>query len=177
MNLDDQCGEFFRFRDLIECGETFASISIDNTPTQTETFSALKHLASEILDPVLRFYGNIHLTYGFSGPNLTRKIKKNICPHLDQHSAHELNTKGELICLRKGAAVDFSVPTASMLEVSKWVIKNCKFDRLYYYGASSPIHVSYAETPTRSVVWMKQKDLLGKRLPRNISVPNFLALT
>ena len=174
MNLDDNCGEFLSFRDLIECGETFVSLQPHNTPEQIDTFLALSSLAHEILDPVMKFYGKIQITYGFAGPQLTKNIKKNICPHLDQHSSHELNKKGELICRREGAAVDFSVPNASMSEVSKWIIKNCNFDRLYFYENFKPIHISYAPHPKRSIVWMYSNASSGKRFPRNISESNFL---
>ena len=74
MNLDDNCGEFLSFRDLIECGETFVSLQPHNTPEQIDTFLALGSLAHEILDPVMKFYGKIQITYGFAGPQLTKNI-------------------------------------------------------------------------------------------------------
>ncbi len=37
-DLDDRCGKYFRYRDLIECGETQQKTGIPNAPSRPETF-------------------------------------------------------------------------------------------------------------------------------------------
>ena len=92
--------QYHTFRAFIECG------------------------ATQVLDPVMDYFGGIQLTYGFCSPELTKHINGSIDPKRDQHAAHELNTRGNLICERKGAACDFIVPDENMLEVAQWIVQN-----------------------------------------------------
>jgi hypothetical protein len=39
--------------------------------------------------------------------------------------------------------VDFIADDEDMREVNRWVVANAPFDRLHFYGADRPIHVSY----------------------------------
>ena len=96
-------------------------------------------MASNILDPVYEQFKGLTLTYGFCSPSLARERKKlakeqgivpGIYPALDQHSAHELNQKGELICSRGGAACDFIVEGISSQTVAAWIVRNLPFDRI-----------------------------------------------
>lgn len=119
-SLADLCGRFLTYRDLIECGETQAETQLQNLPNQIDSYNALYELALHVLDPVIDYFGMIKLTYGFCSPELSRKIPGDICPKLDQHSAHELNRLGNTICSRLGAAVDFIVEDECMLEVAQW---------------------------------------------------------
>ena len=82
-----------------------------------------------------------------------------------QHAAHERNRRGNIICPRLGAAVDFIVQDESMLEVAEWVAANLPFDRLYYYGDTRPIHVSYGPEHNREFVEITET-ASGKRVPR-----------
>ncbi len=41
------------------------------------------------------------------------------------------------------------------LEVACWVAENMNFDRLYFYSAHSPFHVSYGPEQNRSIVYME----------------------
>ena len=124
-------------------------------------------LAVNILDPVIDYFGMIELTYGFCSRELAKHIPKNIAPKLDQHAAYELNTRGNLICPRLGAAVDFIVQDENMREVADWIVENTAFDRLYFYGEDKPLHVSYSETPKSEMVEMRVSEK-GKRIPRVI---------
>jgi DNA phosphorothioation-associated putative methyltransferase len=142
-SLDEACGLSFTYRDLVECGETWQKIKIDNSPLQADSYTALYELAKHVLDPVIDYYGMIKLSYGFASPALTKHIKGRIAPKLDQHVAHEKNKKGDYICERLGAAVDFFVEDESMLDVVMWIKANVVFDRIYYYGNDRPIHISY----------------------------------
>jgi DNA phosphorothioation-associated putative methyltransferase len=156
-SLDASCGQFLTYRNLVECGETQASSGLENIPKQPESFGALRVLAQEVLDPVIEEYGMIELTYGFSSAALSQKIPGRIAPRIDQHAAHEKNRLGNLICSRKGAAVDFYVEDESMLEVAQWIVKNCNFDRLYFYGDARPLHVSVGPDRSGLVVLMKTR--------------------
>ena len=65
--------------------------------------------ATQILDPVIEYFGSIRLTYGFASVELNRHIARGIAPKLDQHAACEHGARGILICDRGGAACDFIV--------------------------------------------------------------------
>ncbi|MEA3638917.1 MAG: DNA phosphorothioation-associated putative methyltransferase [Lamprobacter sp.] len=178
--LDDSCGQFLRFRDLIECGETYQRLAaegagIDNLPQQPESYNALLELAEQVLDPVIDWFGMIQLTYGFCSPPLVRQIPGRIDPKRDQHAAHERNRLGNLICPRLGAAVDFIIADEDMHEVAQWVADNTPFDRLYFYGADKPIHVSYGPEQSRQLVSMLPGPS-GRLVPRTLSLEAFPTL-
>ena len=106
-DIQQKCSKYFTYSDLINCGETLAKTpNLNNNPENEETYKAIGELCSNILDPVQDKFGKIKLTYGFASNNLTRKIKKDIYPKLDQHSGYEKNRKGEYICQRLGLACD-----------------------------------------------------------------------
>ena len=165
--LTEPCGVRYRYADLVQCGETWQRIRIDNQPRQPESYNAIADLARLILEPVIEYFGAIKLTYCFASPALTQHIKKGIAPRLDQHSSHEINRKGNMLCARGGAAVDFLVEFEDMREVSQWVSANCEFDRLYFYGASRPIHVSVGPENTRTLFQITESN--GRRVPRQVN--------
>ena len=88
-----------------------------------DSYNALFELAEQVLDPVIDWYGMLRLTYGFCSPALARAIRARgggpIDPSRDQHAAHELNRRGNPVCPRFGAAVDFIVDDEDMLEVAR----------------------------------------------------------
>jgi hypothetical protein len=173
--LDDPCGQYLTFRQLIECGETQARTGLENLPKRPESYNALHDLAVQVLDPVIDYFGMIRLTYGFCSPALAREIPGRIDPKRDQHAAHELNRLGNPVCPRLGAAVDFMVEDENMLEVAQWVVDNTPFDRLYFYGNDKPIHVSFGPEHSRQVVKMVVGKS-GRLVPRVTSREDFLAL-
>ena len=166
--LDDPCGRFLTFRQLIACGETQARTGLANLPIQPESYNALLELAEQVLDPVIDYFGMIRLTYGFCSPQLAKQIPGRIDPKLDQHAAHELNRLGKPVCERLGAAADFLVEDENMLEVAQWVAANTPFDRLYVYGEDLPIHVSYGPNHARQIVRMTP-GRSGRLVPRVVS--------
>ncbi len=174
-DLDASCGQYFIFRQLIECGETQAKAGLENLPKQPESFNALHDLAVYVLDPVIDYFGMIELTFGFCSPELAMTIPGRIDPSRDQHAAHETNRRKNLICKRLGAAVDFIVEDESMLEVAQWLISNTSFDRLYFYADDRPIHVSFGSNHDKQIVLMKRLQS-GKLIPSVISSEKFLAL-
>ncbi|MFX1695905.1 DNA phosphorothioation-associated putative methyltransferase [Paraburkholderia sp. A1RO-1] len=153
-SLDQKCGRYFTFRDLIECGETQAAYDIGNMPVEPESFNALFALAHNVIDPVIDYFGMVKLTFGFCSPALASQIKGRISPKLDQHAAHERTRRGGYICERLGAACDFVVEDEDMSMVVEWIIDNVEFDRMYFYGRHRPIHISYSSSPARQVVDM-----------------------
>ena len=166
-DLDAPCGRYFTYRQLIECGETQARTGLSNLPSQPESYTALYELAANLLDPVIDYFGRVQLTYGFCSPGLARHIPARIAPKLDQHAAHELNRRGQPVCPRLGAAVDFIVADEDMEEVVRWIMANLTFDRLYFYGKDRPLHISYSETPMKEAYEMREVG--GKRVPRRFS--------
>lgn len=166
--VEQPCGKYFHYRDFIECGETQLSSSIENVPRQPESFNALYDLATKILDPVIDYFGGIKLTYGFCSHALSKHINGRNAPRLDQHASYECSSRGRLICDRGGAACDFVVPDEDMEEVARWIMENLPFDRLYFYGKTRPIHVSYAEKP-QGVAYEMCERATGRRIPRPFS--------
>jgi DNA phosphorothioation-associated putative methyltransferase len=167
-DLDDLCGDNLTYRQLIECGETQTATGLSNLPKQPDSYTALYELAKNILDPVIEYFGMIQMSYGFCSHELSKKIPERIAPKLDQHCAHELNSKKNLICERLGAAVDFIIEDENMNEVAEWIIQNTPFDRLYFYGEYRPIHVSYSSEPKGECVHMIENKA-GKLVPRVVT--------
>jgi hypothetical protein len=163
--LDEPCGANFRFRDFVECGETQQRLQLRNIPLNPETYNALYDLAVNILDPVIDYFGSIRLTYGFCSPGLAKHIPGRIAPALDQHASHELNARRKPVCDRGGAACDFIVEDEDMKEVADWIIANLPFDRLYFYGETRPVHVSYARSELRKAFRLIDSGSGGK-VPR-----------
>jgi len=163
--LDNPCGRYLTYRQLIECGETQQTTGIANHPKQPYSYTALYELAVNILDPVIDYFGMIHLTYGFCSHELGKHIKKQVAPKLDQHAAHERNSKHTLICPRLGAAVDFMIEDENMREVADWIAENTPFDRLYFYGDNRPIHVSFSAKPKGEYIDLVMADN-GRQVPK-----------
>ena len=174
--LDQACGANFTYRDFIECGQTQKRLGVTNVPLNPRTYNALSHLALEVLDPVIDYFGSIELTYGFSSSELAKKIASKIAPKLDQHSGHECNKLGNPICERLGVACDFIVEDESMLEVARWLASNTNFDRLYFYGDDRPIHVSAGPENLKQVTLMLKSKASNRLIPRSMTIVQFLEL-
>ena len=175
-SLDDSCGANFKYRDFIECGETQKRLGVSNVPLNPKTYNSISKLALEVLDPVIDYFGSIVLTYGFSSSELSKKINSNIAPKIDQHSGHECNRLGNPICDRLGIASDFVVEDESMLEVARWVVSHTNFDRLYFYGDDRPLHVSAGPENSKQVTLMLPSKTSNQRIPRSMTVAQFLEL-
>lgn len=167
-DIDAPCGQFFTYRDLIECGETQATNSIPNLPKEPDSYTALLDLATELLDPIVDYFGMIKLTYGFCSPELARKIPGRIAPKLDQHAAHERNRSGNLICNRGGAAVDFLVEFENMFDVAQWISENLYFDRMYMYEKTKPLHISLVNEGNKGEVYQLHCSKKGALVPRKV---------
>lgn len=167
-DLDAPCGQHYRFRDLIQCGHTWMTLKPPNVPARPESYNALCDLAAEVLDPVVEYFGSIELTYGFSSAALARRVQGRIAPGLDQHAACEVARSGRLICSRQGAAVDFLVRDENMSQVARWIVEHCRFDRMYFYGADRPLHVSVGPENTKAVYKMVQSG--ARTIPRRMDL-------
>ncbi|MCG9730816.1 hypothetical protein L1D44_13355 [Shewanella sp. Isolate13] len=171
MQSHTKLSKYFTLEDLLYCSQTQAKQKLTNTPKQQASFKALQQLAINVLDPIVEQFGSITLTYGFCSAELARAISKNknphIAPNLDQHTSHELNNKGNVICTRLGAAVDFFVDAMpnQVDEVAQWIAENLKFDRMYYYGKSRPLHISYGPEMSQFVQLMNTNRVTGRRTP------------
>jgi hypothetical protein len=172
-SLDDPCGRTFRYRDFVECGETWTSYfrtgaPLDNLPRQPATWDGFRALAEGLLDPLADALGVPVLTYAFAGPALARKISGRIAPAIDQHAGSELRSDGRPICERLGQAVDLYVPGVSSGVVARWIAAHTRFDRLYFYGVDRPVHASVGPDATRQVVCMRRGPS-GRLVPRVIN--------
>lgn len=179
-DLDHPCGENFTYRALIACGETWrrltaeaGGVPFDNTPRAAETFAAMRDLCAAVLDPVVRRFGPIELTYAFASPRLTKHVTGLIHPPGDQHAGHELNGAGKLVCPRRGLAADLRVPGADSRLVARWVVENTAFDRLYFYAPDRPFHVSVGPDATRQIVEMRRGPS-GRLVPHVVKAETFL---
>jgi len=169
-SLDEPCGRYLRYRDLVECGKTWEEHAargapIDNAPRARDSFAALEALCLAIIDPVREAFGSPVLTYGFAARRLTKQVGARIAPKLDQHAACEVGDSGALICPRRGAAADLYVAGISATELARWVASHTAFDRLYLYGDDRPLHVSHGPENSRVVVEMTERPS-GRRTPR-----------
>lgn len=163
--LDAPCGQYFKYRDLIECGETQARTDIPNLPKEPDSYTALLELARNVLDPVIEYFGMIKLTYGFCSPELAKQIPGRIAPELDQHAAYEKKRNGKYVCERLGAACDFIVLDEDMEAVAGWISENTHFDRLYLIDGSHPIHVSFSLNLAGQIVRLVPTKF-GRYIPR-----------
>jgi DNA phosphorothioation-associated putative methyltransferase len=162
-NLDDRCGGYFTYRDLIECGETWERLHVNNLPKRPQTYNALYDLCIHVLDPVSEYFGRVTLTYGFASPELAKRIACRICPPKDQHAGYERQSNGTMICERGGAAVDFLIKDESMEEVMNWIRQHIEFDRLYFYSDDRPLHISYSDK-NQNLVYLVQSGKPPKRI-------------
>ncbi len=172
----DKCSEHFSWTQLIECGATFHRTKVNNWPLEENSYRALSDLATHLLDPIVDKFGKIEITYGFCSFELSKHITRQVAHKIDQHAAMEKNSRGNLVCERGGAAVDFFMPRRTSLDVGKFVVANLPFDRLYYYGRNKPLHLSYGPEHSRAIVQMNLSQVTKKRIPKKLRNEDFLAL-
>ncbi len=164
----------FTAADLCCAGETWRRIRIVNEPCQQESWAALAALCELILEPVLARFGRPDITYGFTSPQLIREIPAHSAPRLDQHASYEINSRGKRICERGGAAVDIAIADVPSDRLAIWIAENLPFDRIYFYGADRPLHVSHGPDTTGQIVRMTPQ-LSGRRVPSVIPLKRLKA--
>lgn len=62
-----------------------------------------------------------------------------------------------------------------MLEVAQWIVENTPFDRLYFYGADKPLHVSVGPEQSRAIVLMLPGKS-GRLVPKVLTKEKFLQM-
>jgi hypothetical protein len=161
-STDQRCGENFRYRDLIQCSDTWQELNtsgmrIEHLPVQDKTWAAMRDICEKILDPVWKKFGSMKLTYGFASNELDKAVRErarritkpaNTTRNGDQHAGCELNSRGKPICPRLGIAVDFKIEKFKSGVVATWIETNTPFNRLYYYSDDRPLHVSIGPGPS-----------------------------
>lgn len=171
--------KYFTYRDFIECSDSWKRTNVDNVPKQPETYASMRMMAERILDPVSEQFGQVILTYGFSSAALFNKVKENAFPNItpsgDQHASCEINRNGKPICPRLGLAVDFYVAGVSSHDVAVWIITNTEFDRLYFYSAHRPFHVSVGPEDNKAIVFMDGYRG-GRHQPKVMNTQKFLVI-
>jgi hypothetical protein len=171
-SLDDHCSANFRYRDLVEVGETWRLHRIDNWPKQLATYQAIRELCFRVLEPVIERFGPIELTYAFASAALDKLVHTKPLPNtsrgLDQHAGCELNRNGRHYCARLGLGVDFRTAEHGSHGVAQWIVQNTGFDRLYFYGDDRPVHVSVGPDNAASIVVMREVGQ-GRLMPRNVT--------
>ena len=175
-NLTDKCSRHFCWLDLIDCGETMASSDISNIPESDETWMALSNLARCVLDPIVDQFGRIDLTYCFSSPRLSSRIRRSIAPRRDQHASHERLENGNQVCKLGGAAADFVAREFPSAETASFIVEHLPFDALYFYGSSRPVHASWSHSPRKLVVEMKFNTAHQRHFPVRRTPDRFLEL-
>lgn len=147
------------------CTQTYQqhSSDIDPYPWQPESHDAIADLFEYLLNPIIDHFGKDRfiLTYGFCSVDLKRYLEKGrnqTCAKVDQHCAHEVNSKGKLICDRLGAAADFRIADMKSDLLLEWIrVSGLPFDSLYYYGCDRSIHLSYGPQNKRHI-WKKTRE-------------------
>lgn len=175
----ETCSKYFKYIDFINCGETQDIVHLSNSPKDARTISAIKEMATTILDPIVDQFGEINLTYGFCSNELLKQIKKKpkpgIAPQLDQHAGYEINSKSTPICKREGFACDFYAVNINSLLIAQWIVVHLQFDSLYFYGKNRPIHISIGPE-NKNVITLLEKSPTGRRIPKNIKKDKFLQI-
>jgi hypothetical protein len=146
------------------CTSTYQrhSHDIDPYPWQPESHDAIANLFTHLLDPIIDHFGGERfiLTYGFCSVDLKKFLEKGrnqTCAKVDQHCAHEVNSRGKLICDRLGAAADFRILDVKSNILVEWIQQTgLPFDSLYYYGCDRSIHLSYGPQHKRHI-WKQRK--------------------
>lgn len=133
----------------------------------------MRTICGVVLDPAVDRFGQVELTYGFASAALAAKTAGRTAPSLDQHSGSDRKRSGAAICDRRGIAVDFRVPGTSSAEVARWICSATGFDRLYFYGAERPLHVSVGPEDKREVVVMV-KTTSGRMVPKVVGIDDFI---
>lgn len=187
--IDDHCGRHFRFRQFFEASETWEQSSAErpfaNMPLQLATYDAIRTLCRKVLDPlyeyasVLNGFSGVKLTYAFASSELVKRVRDrlefpNVTPTGDQHAGCEFNQNGGAVCDRFGQAVDLIFPGICSARVAGWACRNTPFDRLYFYNAARPFHISAGPDNTGQIFLMcPRKSKPALLYPRRIKPSYF----
>ena len=161
------CSEQIVIDDLCKAGKTAKAYpEIDNTPKSKESIKALDQLILNLLEPIRLHFGSLTITHGFTSQALINKVPAGIARNLDQHCAHEANSRGNRICSRDGASADIYVRGVSAGELADYIHHNLMFDRMYVYDRSAPLHISYSASRQEPVTILMLEIANQRKIPR-----------
>ena len=75
-NIENICSPNFKYSDFIKFDT--AVVEACNILEQHLTYFFIKQLANDILEPRLKKFGSLKITYGFCDQTLAREIKKRL---------------------------------------------------------------------------------------------------
>lgn len=164
---------------ILHCCDTWHALAgtgrvLANRPEETETWTAIEWMQTELLRPLEEEFGVVLLTYGFAGAELVAAVRARatatggtpgIAPELDQHAGYELDARGVRICARDGIAVDLQIPGRPSGAIRDWIAARLPFDRIFFYGDERPLHLSWAPEPVGQIVEMRPA-AGGRLVPR-----------
>ena len=67
---------------------------------------------------------------------------------------------------------DFIIEDEDMTDVAQGIVENLTFDRIYLYGSTKPMHISFSETPSDQITLMLPSKS-GKLIPRVTNKNNY----
>lgn len=118
----------FNLHDFL-ASDTALRLGIKNVPHDAEVVVCLRQVAERMLEPVLaQFNTRPQVTSGYRCPELNEKIGG---VATSQHM--------------KGCAVDFQLPSVSLLEVAGWMARTLDYDQILLEQSATErwIHASY----------------------------------
>jgi hypothetical protein len=136
-------GKHFMLSDFLY-SETAVEKGIANFPPfDGMEVESLRGLCTNILDPVVEQFGALSITYGYSAPELHRRIYGS-----RPLGIHNCVAPGQSTL---GAAADILVHSMQdkPREVLLWIKATCVYDRLILYPGSSIVCTAWANRPRR----------------------------
>ena len=130
----DSLSEHFSLRELTR-SMTAARCGIDNSTSDPYVIQNLKHLCSNILEPIRDEFGAFSPTSCYRGLALNRTLKSS------DKSSHV-----------RGEAADIQLNSVSTLALAEWCRDNLNFDQVILeYGETGWVHVSYQHNACRGL--------------------------
>ena len=103
------------------------SYAWEKPPQYTSVKEAREAIFLNLLEPIRLHFGSLTITHGFTSQALINKVPAGIARNLDQHCAHELNSRGNRICSRDGASADIYVRGVSAGQLGEYIHQNLLF--------------------------------------------------
>ncbi|GEM79584.1 hypothetical protein [Vibrio superstes] len=156
--------------------------ALDNQPND-DSKPYLDALVENILLPIEKQFGEVTITYGFNSSRLNRFVQRtnsrDTGPKEDQHAALEYNLANRRICARDGASCDIAVKGYEnrMHLVALFISEHLPFDRLYFYGSQSPLHISFGPNHSKYIQYRRTREdgrrVLGKVIKQQDALSYF----
>jgi hypothetical protein len=136
-------GKHFMLSDFLYSETAVEKGIINFPPFDGMEVESLRGLCAAILDPVVEQFGALSITYGYSCPELHRRIYPNRPLGIHNCVAPGASTHG--------AAADILVHSMQdkPREVLLWIKATCAYDRLILYPGSSIVCTAWANRPRR----------------------------